>query len=249
MAKTVAIIVIIILSLGCGALGYEALRHQKDKDALTEKVESLENDLLVVKARAKPRPAAAKAAPAVPGSTTASLTALQTQLDLLIDANKKLKAKLEEHESKLSQLEKLKASGGSGGDTPEDQTEAQKEALQEAVKKELQAQDKKRAEAIKSVFIQRFNAELQKNAEKLDLAPMQKDDITNLVKRQIDKGFKMVMEAFDKGDLEAVREPIRQLIEETYGEIDRILDADQIEKLKELDKDGFGRWKEQQQGR
>lgn len=248
MAKTVAVIVIIILSLGCGALGYEVLRQQTEKDDLSEKVGLLENELLVMKTRFKSQPAAVKGPQELPDSLTASLTALQTQLDLLAETNRKLAEQIAAQETKLSQLEKAKASGVSGageaGRTPE-----QEEVLQEAVRKELKAQDEKRAEAIKAVVMQRFNAELQKNAEKLDLAPMQKDDITNLVKRQVDKGFKLVMEAFEKGDLEAVREPIRQLIEETYGEIDKVLDADQIEKLKELDKDGFGRWKEQQQGR
>ena len=253
MAKTVAIIVIIILSLGCGALGYEALRHKADKDDLTEKVETLENELMVVKEDLKNKPSPVKAGSDLPANFNASLTALQSQIDQLLEANRSLKDKLIKHEAKLSELEKQKATGGSSGsgspvEIP-DLSEEQRKALQELVKKEAQAQDLKRAEAIKSVVMQRFNAELQKNAEKLDLAPMQKDDITNLVKRQVDKGFKMVMEAFEKGDLESVREPIRQLVEETYGEIDKILDADQIEKLKELDKDGYGRWKEQQQGR
>lgn len=250
MGKTIAVIVIIILSLACGALGYEALRQQSENQDLTRKVETLENDLMVLKRGFVPRPASAKAPAQTQGNVSASLTALQTQLDLLVDTNNELRKKLQEHEEKLAQLQESKASGGAaGGGTPDDAAEEQKKALEEAVRRELKAQDEKRAEAIKSMVMQRFNAELQKSAEKLDLAPMQKDDITNLVKRQVEKGFKTVMEAFDKGDLEAAREPIRQIIEETYAEIDKLLDADQIEKLKELDKDGFGRWKEQQQGR
>jgi hypothetical protein len=249
MGKTIAVIVIIILSLACGALGYEALRQQSENQDLTKKVETLENDLLVLKRGFEPRPASAKAPAQTQGNVSASLTALQTQLDLLVETNNELRQKLQEHEEKLSQLQKLRASGASGGGIPDETTEEQKKALEEAVRRELKAQDEKRAEAIKSMVMQRFNAELQKSAEKLDLAPMQKDDITNLVKRQVEKGFKTVMEAFEKGDLEAAREPIRQIIEETYAEIDKLLDADQIEKLKELDKDGFGRWKEQQQGR
>ncbi len=248
MGKSIAVIVIIILSLGCGALGYEVLRQQTENQDLTDKVTTMESELLSMKASLKAAPAPAKASSGLPDSLTASFTALQSQLDLLADTNSKQNERIAELVAKLSELEKGKASGASGGGIP-DETLEKEEALQEAVRKELQAQDEKRAQAIKSVVMQRFNAELQKNAEKLDLAPMQKDDITNLVKRQVDKGFKLVMEAFEKGDLEAVREPIRQLIEETYGEVDKILDADQIEKLKELDKNGYGRWKEQQQGR
>lgn len=238
MGKTIVVIIIVLLSLACGALGWEVMRQQVENKGLQDEVNLLNTRLSALEA---PKPVQ----PAAKLVTEDMLDDIGMRMSSIEEQNKKLLASQQELSEKIAALGKSGAAGPSAGnaapiDIP-NMSDEQKEALRELVKKEGDARDLQRANMVKNMVKQRFNAEIQKVSEKLDLTPMQKDDINKLVDKQMDKGFKALMEAFEKGDFESVREQIRGLVEETDMEVKKILDLDQIEKLKELDPDGFGR--------
>jgi len=235
MGKTIAVIVIILLSLGCGALGWEVMRQQADKQALDAKIDELSGQLALLRAEKQAKPDTAKYV------TQDMLDDLHARMTSIENQNKELIASQQEMTAKLKDAG---ASGGSGSGSPVDLgnlDDKQKEALRELVQKEGQARDMQRANMIKSMVKQRFDAEFKKISDKLELTPMQKDDAAKLMDGMIEKGFGAILKAFESGDLEAAREQLRLLVEDSDGEIKKILDPDQIEKLKELDPDGFGR--------
>ena len=240
MGRTIVVVIIILLSLACGALGWEVMRQQSDKQDLQREVQALQTRLTALEAP-KFEPPQRKWA------TEEMINDLSTHLQSLDKKTQDLLASQQELDKKLAALKESGVVAKSGQGSPVDipnMTEEQKEALREMVKKESDARDMQRANMIKSMVKQRFNQELQKVSEQLDLSPLQKDDVNKLVDKQINKGFEALVAAFEKGDFESVREQLRTLVEETDVEIKKILDPDQLEKLKELDPQGFGRREE-----
>ncbi len=235
MGKTVAVIIIILLALGCGALGWEVMRQQAGKDELQKQVDSLEASMSALIAANSNQPQEKWA-------TEDMADDLGTRMSSLERQNKELLASQQELSKQLAELVKSgvalrPGAGGSPIDIP-NMSDEQKEALRDLVKKEGDARDMQRANMIKAMVKQRFSSELDKATEELDLTPMQKDDISKLIDKQIDKGFKALIKAFEKGDFESARQQIRKLMQESEEEVKKILDPDQIEKLDEMMKRG-----------
>lgn len=237
MGKTVVVIIIVLLALGCGALGWEVMRQQSGKDELQKKVDNLEGNMNALIAAKSNQPQEKWATEDMVDDLGMRMSSLEKQ-------NKELLASQQELTKQLAELVKsgVAVKSGTGGapiDIP-NMSDEQKEALRDLVKKEGDARDMQRANMIKAMVKQRFSQEMTKAAEELDLTPMQKDDVSKLIDKQIDKGFSALLKAFEKGDFESARQEIRRLMAESEEEVKKILDPDQIEKLDEMMKRNRG---------
>jgi uncharacterized coiled-coil protein SlyX len=240
MGKTVVVIIFILLSLACGALGWEVMRQQSEKQNLETRISDLEVKLAAVSVPAQQ--------PEKKFATEEMLDDLGSRMQSLEDRNQELLGTVQELSATLAELKKSGAAGKSSGDLDlTNLPEEQKKALQELVKEEAKAQDLKRANMLKGMVMQRINTELNKVSGQLELTPVQKEDVSSLAKKVVDKGFKAGMEAFEKQEWDKLRENMREIIEEMDTELKQILDPDQIQKLKELDPDGFGRREKQRE--
>lgn len=240
MGKTVVVIIIILLSLACGALGWEVMRQQSEKQNLETRIGDLEAKLAAVSVPAPQQPDKKYATEEAVGDLGARMTSIEKQ-------NQALLGKIQELSSTIAEFKKSGVAGKSGDLDLTNLPDEQKKALQDLVKEEAKARDEQRATMLKGMVMQRINAELNKVSGQLELTPMQKEDVSSLAKKVVDKGFKAGMEAFEKQEWDKLRENMRQIIEEMDTELKQILDPDQIQKLKDLDPDGFGRREQQRE--
>jgi hypothetical protein len=231
MGKTIVIIIIVLLALACGALGWEVMRQQAEKQGLQDQIGVLDSRITaLVNAKTEQ--------PEKKFVTEDMLDDIGARMSSIEEQNRSLLAAQQELVGKLDALAKTGIAGAppkkaSPVDIPE-LSDEQQEALRELVKKETEARDMERANMIKGMVKQRFTSELNRAAEELQLTPLQKDDVSKLIDKQIDKGFKALMEAFEKGDFESARDEIRKLMAESEEEMKKILDPDQIEKLEKM---------------
>lgn len=243
MGKTLVVIIIVLLSLACGALGWEVLRRINDNESLQKDLGELRDDITVLSASLKAKQSGNWA-------TEEAMDELRTYLQTLDAQMKDVLAKQKEFDKKLAGLGKAgpSAPGGSFAGVDLDSIpEEQREALAEMAKNAAREIDTERIGMFKNMAKNRLNSMVEENVEKLGLTPLQKSDIGDLIEAQVEKGFKRVGEAFEKGDWTAIRAQIRQIIEESDIKLKDILDPDQIDKLKELDPRGFGQREERRQ--
>jgi len=156
MGRTIVVVIIILLSLACGALGWEVMRQQSDKQDLQREVQALQTRLTALEAP-KFEPPQRKWA------TEEMINDLSTHLQSLDKKTQDLLASQQELDKKLAALKESGVVAKSGQGSPVDipnMTEEQKEALREMVKKESDARDMQRANMIKSMVKQRFNQEI-----------------------------------------------------------------------------------------
>ncbi len=240
MGKTVAVVVIIILSLSCGALAWEVIRQQADRVAMDERLNKMQLNLDSLFAARKTAPPRKPVGAEMVEDLHAYLQSLDKRTEELIGAQKKIEDKIASLERTPGAVAK-KDQTGVPPEGEESMSEAQREAIEEMVKKVQKAREAQFTNAIKSMVKKRFSAEMKKVETELDLTPVQKEEVAELVDKQIDKGFKAAAGAFEKGDMAAIREAVQKIVNETDTQLKEILDPDQIEKLKKLDPNGFGR--------
>jgi hypothetical protein len=234
MGKTIVVVIIILLALACGALGWEVMRQQSDKQALISRLDEHDTKFAALTVPAEEQPGGKWA-------TEDMFDDLGLRIQTLEDQNKELLASVEKLSESLEELKKSGVAGASPTIDPSKMSDEQKKDLQKMIRDEAKAQDLQRANMLKGMVMQRVNTELQKVSEQLELRPTQKEDVSNLAKKVVDKGFKAGWEAFEKQEWDKLRENMHQIVEEMDTELKKILDPDQIEKLKELDPQGFGR--------
>lgn len=237
MGKTIVVVIIALLSLACGALGWEVLRQVDENKSLQEQLAELKAEITELSA-------AAQAKQSEKWATEDALNDLRTYLETLDERTKELLAKQKELDGKLASAGKsgpVLPKGSIAGFDLDNIPKEQRDMLAELARNAAKALDTERIGMFKKMAKQRINLELDKNADKLGLTPLQKSDLAELIDTQVDKGFKTVGAAFEKGDWQAIRQQIRQIIEESDLKLKEILDPDQIEKLRQLDPRGFGR--------
>jgi|GEM_PF-1889064 len=155
----------------------------------------------------------------------------------------RLTKRLDALEKKLTSGAKVAAASGKSSNTttlPADLsnlTPEQQKAFERLVGRTMFSLGMRYAQRFKDQFLQ--NAYKQVDtvyAEKLDLTEMQKEDIKKILREQADKGLKRMLELFQQGRLTDMRAVGRELLGETYEQIKKVLDPDQIEKWKKIDK-------------
>lgn len=165
---------------------------------------------------------------------------------------RRLAKRMGEFEKRLSSAGKLAAlpskdKQGQPLPLPQDfsnMTPEQQKAFERLVGRTMFSLGMKYAQRFKNQFLKSAYDRVDKfYAEKLDLTEMQKEDIKRILKDQADKGLKRMLELFQQGRLQDMRVEGRKLMEETYEEIKKVLEPDQIEKWKEIDKQ-FKRYEE-----
>ena len=187
------------------------------------------------------------------------LERLEEHLSELDDRQGRLQTQQERLAKKIASLEKRLSKGGKvaaagpsgkkGQPLPLPQdfsnlTPEQQKAFERLVGRTMFSLGMKYAQRFKDQFLQNaYNRVDTFYAEKLDLTEMQKEDIKRILKKQADKVLRRMLELFQQGRLQDMREEGQKFLAETYEEIKKVLDPDQIEKWKEIDKQ-FKRYEE-----
>jgi len=170
----------------------------------------------------------------------------------------RLARRLDTLEKKLTSIAKVAAASGKTSSTtplPPDfsnLTPEQQKAFERLVGRTMFSLGMRYAHRFKDQFLQNTYKQVDTvYAEKLGLTEMQREDIKKILKEQADKGLKRMLELFQQGRLAEMRVVGRELLGETYEQIKKVLEPDQIKKWKQIDKQ-FKRYedslKKQQEG-
>jgi ribosomal protein S20 len=103
-----------------------------------------------------------------------------------------------------------------------------------------------RATEFKDAIVKNFQSQVEQNADKLDLAPQQVEEVKTIIRDMADKGFKKMVEMLQQGKLDQMRSAGEELMNEFDEKVKQVLQPDQIEKWKELDP-GFKQREERRQ--
>lgn len=237
MVKTVLVIISVLLALACGALGLELLKSAAETQTLNKKLADMEAGL-----KEQISASETQKQQLVMGKT--SLEEVRLQLSSLSSRIRSIETRLDELEKKTETSAQASATEpGSRLSAPdlEKMTPEERVELEKVIREEITRQQRKRAEAFKEAMIENIQSRMDAAAEKLDLSTLQKIELNDLLSSQVNKGFEMAMQAFQEGDMQKARSEIQKVVEETDEKVKEILYPYQIEKLKELDPDGFGR--------
>jgi hypothetical protein len=239
MGRTVIVIIAVLLALACGALGLQALKSTADTQNLDRKLAAME-------LRLREEIASLNAEQPKKGATPSDQTRSRhpNPNAQVLDRLASCEARIEKLEKKIgTSADSSAAKSGSGTSLPdfEKMTPEEREEWGNLIREEMMKFRQKQAGAFKESLIKNIRSRLDEAAEKLSLTTTQKTELDNLLSEQVDKGFKMAMQSLQEGNLEGTRSEIQKLVEETDEKMKEILDPDQIEKLEELDPDGFGR--------
>jgi DNA-binding MarR family transcriptional regulator len=227
MGRTILTIIAVLLALACGALGLQVLKSAADAQTLDKKLADME-------ARLKEE-IASLTNTEQPKKGVAPSEQVRPRRPNLDDRVRSI-------ETRIENLEK-KAESSSGSSLPDFQkmTPEERQEWGKIIHEEMMRFRQKQARVFKEGMIKNIRSRIDESAEKLSLTPAQKTELDNLLSEQVDKGFEMFMRSFQEGNLEGARSKIQKLVEETDEKVKEILNPDQIEKLKELDPNGFGR--------
>lgn len=235
MGKTILIIIVVLLALACGALGLQVLKSAADTQILDKRLADMEARLK--EEIASPKSGQPKKSEMLPAEVRPQYSNLDARIGSIETRLDKLEKKTE-----LS-ADPSATKPGSGASLPDltKMTPEEREEWGKVIREEMTRQRQKQAKVFKEAMTRNIRSRLDDTADKLSLTPAQKSELDNLFTSQIDKGFEMFMQALQEGDMEKARSEIQKLVEETDEKMKEILDLNQIEKLKELDPDGFGR--------
>jgi len=250
MGKVALIILLVVFALACGALGWELLREKKEKESIEKRLEALE-----ARPVSTAQPTVGKEADLLKqlsedvGRIAERVNDLDRGYTTLLEEMAKLREKLASFGEKLSKAEEEGVVGPSGGFDPTKMTDEQREKFQREVARAMFKTFMSRAIQFKDAVVKNFQQELEKNyAEKLDLAPMQIEDINAIIKEMADKGFRKIMELLQAGKMNELQKAGEELLDEFDEKVKQVLHPDQIEKWKEVDKN-FRRREERRQKR
>ncbi|MCX7703866.1 MAG: hypothetical protein N2234_07205 [Planctomycetota bacterium] len=244
MGKAAFIILVAVFAAVCGALGWELMREKE----LTRQL--------------KQQPPATPVATETrrDDTTSETLKRIEDRLggieERLSDVEKGYTAflerlanatnKMDEFSKKLKEAEEKGVVAPSGGFDPTKMSEEEREKFNREVARAMFRTIMTRATEFKDAMVKNFQSQIEQNADKLDLAPMQVEEIKALVKDMADKGFKKMGELLQQGKVDQLRAAGEELLNEFDERAKQILQPDQIEKWKELDPE-FKRREERRQ--
>lgn len=252
MGRVFLIILLAVLSLVCGALGWELMREKKERDDLEKRLSALEAEPVSTARPERNRDAESKILKQIieeMDKLVEQINDLDRGYTALLEKMAELREKIEGFDKKLSEAEEKGVVATHGGFDPTKMTDEQREKFQREVARAMFKTMLSRATQFKEAMVKNFQQELEtKYAEKLDLGPMQVEDIKAIIKEMADKGFRKMIELLQAGKVNQLQEAGRELLDEFDEKVKNVLYPDQIEKWKEIDKN-FRRREERRQRR
>lgn len=248
MGKAALIILLVVFALACGALGWELLREKKEKEDMERRLKALEaRPISTVQPTVGEERDLLKQLSEDVNRIAERVNDLDRGYTSVLEEMAKMRERLDGFGEKLSEAKEKGIAGTSGGFDPTKMTDEQREKFQREVARAMFKTFMSRATQFKDSMVKNFQQELEKKyAEKLDLAPMQIEDINAIIKEMADKGFRRMMELLQAGKVNELQRAGEELLNEFDEKVKQVLQPDQIEKWKEIDKN-FRRREERRQ--
>jgi len=238
MGRVALIILLVVFALACGALGWELLREKKEKESIEKRLKALEaRPVSTTQPAVSEKTGILKQLSEDVSRIAERVNDLDRGYTALLEEMAKMRERLDGFGEKLSKAEEKGMIGAPSGFDPTKMTDEQREKFQREVARAMFKAFMSRATQFKDSVVKNFQQELkEKYAEKLDLAPMQVEDINAIIKDMADKGFRRIMELLQAGKMNELQKAGEELLDEFDEKVKQVLHPDQIEKWKEVDK-------------